>query len=69
MMSGPLACWIEFSGRFSLGDKAFYTIITLILVPGILSHAIWPRRITAAVTILSSAMWFLWGGAITNVGV
>jgi len=69
LISGPLACWIELGGHFTLGDKVFLTIMAFVLVPGILSHAIWPRRFTAAVTILSSVMWFLWSSRITCAGV
>lgn len=67
VMSGPLACWIEFSGRFNAGEKAFYTVLALVLALGILYHTLRPGRATAAVTILASTMWFICGGAITCI--
>lgn len=69
VMSGPLACWIEFAGDFTPAEKAFYTALALILALGILCHPLWPGRATAVVTILASTMWFVWGVALTCIGV
>jgi len=69
LTSAPLACWIEFSRHFGTEEKAFYTFASLAQVVGSLSHPLWPKRVTAAITILASGFWAFWGMAITGVGV
>ena len=69
VISGPLACWIEFSGHFGTEDRTFYTLASLALVMGSLSHPLWPNKITAAITIFASGLWALLGMALTCVGV
>ena len=69
LMVGPLACWIEFSGKLNNEQKVFYTICAFVLVPGILSHALWSNKVTGTITIIASCLWFIWGMAITCIGV
>jgi len=68
-LSGPISSWIEFSGRTTRRNKAFSLVVAPAILLGILSHPIKPCIVTGLVTILSTFFWYVWGVAITCMGV
>ena len=69
LFSGPVATWLEFSYRTTWQDKVFALLAVLVLLPGILSHPLKPRKATAAVTIFCLLVWGFGGLALTYAGV
>ncbi len=68
IMSGPLACWIGLSWHFTPEEKTHQTLVAAILALGILSHPLYPRAITAVITVLASCLWLPWGMVLTYGG-
>jgi hypothetical protein len=68
IVSGPLACWIEISMRYTPKEKMYYALLAIALVLGMLSHSLWPRTLTVAITVIASCLWLFFGFALTYMG-